>query len=79
MKAQDIIQINKDMEKPKCEKCIAEGKKYTVYVPMCGTTTLLAYIPAYWDEDGNYIQNKNPNTTTYTYTCSNGHTFSESN
>lgn len=48
-------------------------------MPIEGVTTLLAYNPGYWDEDGKYVANKNPNATTYTYTCSNGHTWSETN
>lgn len=66
------------MEKPICEQCEKEGKKYTVQQPMYGMTTLLAYTPGYWDEEGNYIQNNNPNTTTYNYECSNGHSWSKS-
>lgn len=63
------------MEKIICEKCKNEGLKSTIQAPMYGTTTLLAYSPGYYDEDGIYHPNKNPNRTTYTYTCSNGHTF----
>lgn len=63
------------MEKPKCEQCEKEGRKYTVPMPMYGTTTLLAYEPGYWDEEGNYHSNKDPNITTYNYTCSNGHSW----
>lgn len=64
------------MEKPKCEKCEAERKKYSVYVPCYGTTTLMCIQPAYWDEEGNYHEAHDPNHTTYTYNCSNGHSWS---
>lgn len=67
------------MKKPTCTKCEELKQMYTVTMPMSGVSTLLAYSPGYWDEQGNYVATKNPNTTTYTYTCSNGHTFSESN
>lgn len=67
------------MKKPTCKQCEAEGLKYSVQQPMYGTTTLLAYNPGYWNEEGEYVANKNPNTTTYTYNCSNGHSWSESN
>jgi hypothetical protein len=59
----------------KCQKCIKEGKKSTILMPMYGTTTLMAYSPGYYDEDGNYQPSVNPNTTTYQYSCSNGHSW----
>lgn len=61
--------------KPRCEKCEGEGKKYSVSDPQLGVTTLMGISPGYWDEDGKYHEPYNPNTTTYTYTCSNGHTW----
>ena len=61
--------------KPTCKECEKEGKKYSVVQPLYGTTTLMGSSPGYWDEDGKYHESINPNYTTYTYTCSNGHTF----
>lgn len=67
------------MKKPSCKECEAKGDKYSVVAPMSGMTTLLAYNPGYWDEDGNYHINKDPNTTTYVYSCNHGHSWIESN
>lgn len=64
------------MEKPICKQCESDNKKYTVQMPMYGTTTLMAFTPGYWDEDGKYIENENPNKTTFIYQCSNGHSWS---
>ena len=64
------------MKKPICEKCEKEGNKYSVIEPQYGTTTLMCISPGYWDEDGNYHEPHDPNTTSYVYTCSNGHSFS---
>lgn len=60
-------------EKPICEQCVKEGKKYSVSEPQFGITTSMMPSPAYWDEEGNYHESYNPNTTTYEYQCSNGH------
>ena len=67
------------MKKPECEKCLSEGKLYSVSMPSSGTTTLMDWNPGYWNEKGEYVHNDNPNKTTYDYICSNGHTWSESN
>lgn len=67
------------MEKKICVACQKEDKKSTIMAPMYGTTTLIAHSPGYHDEEGIYHSNINPNTTTYEYTCSNGHSWSESN
>jgi hypothetical protein len=65
------------MEKKFCEQCQREGKTSTIYVPQTGYTTLMAPAPAYYDEQGVYHQPKDPNYTTYEYSCSNGHTWKE--
>ena len=65
------------MEKPKCEKCINENKKYSVTQPQYGITTLMGISSGYWDEDGKYHEPYNPNRTTYTYICSNGHSWTQ--
>ena len=67
------------MEKLICEQCQKRGLKSTISSPMYGTTTLMAYTPGYYDENGEYHSNKNPNITTYEYTCSNGHRFIKTN
>ncbi len=59
----------------KCEECIKEEKKSTVYVPQYGTTTLMCSAPDYYDEEGKFHEGHNPNTTTTEWSCSNGHTW----
>lgn len=66
------------MERPKCEECLKENKTYSVQEPQYGTTTLMGISPAYWDEEGKYHESYNPNTTTYEYRCSNGHSWLKS-
>ena len=61
----------------KCPECQKENKKSTVRLGMC-TTTLMYADPGYYDEDGNWVDIPNPNTTFQEYTCSNGHTWTES-
>lgn len=63
--------------KPICKECKKENKKYSVEVPLYGATTSMCLIPAHWDEDGNYHEVVDPNTTTLTYRCSNGHSWKE--
>ena len=63
------------MIKPICEECEKDGKKYSVTEPLYRTSTLMGITPAYWDEEGIYHLSVNPNTTTYTYYCSNGHSI----
>lgn len=58
----------------KCPKCVELGMKSTVQSNGC-STTLLDYSPGYYDQDGNWVGFKDPNTTTCYYTCSNGHKF----
>jgi len=67
-----------DMNKPICKECEKKNKKYSVQDSGFGITTLMGITPAYWDEEGNYHESINPNRTTYTYNCSNGHSWSES-
>ena len=56
----------------KCERCVKEGKRSTVRVEDY-TRTLLA-VDSYYDEDG-FGHSHDPNTSTTTYRCSNGHTW----
>lgn len=67
------------MNRPICKECEKEGLKYTVQQPIGGVTTLMAWTQGYWNEDGNYIAHTDPNRTTYSYNCSNGHNWSETN
>ena len=61
--------------KPTCKECEGEGKSYSVTEPQYGTTTLMGITPGYWDEAGEYHEPHNPNRTTTTYQCSNGHSW----
>lgn len=58
-----------------CPECVKEGQKSCVY-PGTGMTTLL-YCPPFYDEEGN-PHCHDSNTTTTSYTCSRGHSWSES-
>ena len=59
----------------KCPECQKQGLKSKVYVGS-STTTLLAFQP-YYDEEGNYHYD-DPNTIYTSYSCSNGHSWTES-
>ena len=58
----------------KCPECQKEDKKSKVFIGP-SSTTLIAAFP-YYDEDGKY-QCNNPNKTTTSYNCSNGHVWTE--
>jgi hypothetical protein len=60
----------------KCAQCEHEGKKSNVFFGM-KTTTLLGYTPKYYNQDGELVTNKDPNTHTQEYYCSNGHRFAK--
>ena len=58
----------------RCPICKEQGIRSKVYIGTCLRT--LMGISSYYDEDGNY-HFKDPNITTCTYRCSNGHEFTE--
>jgi len=58
----------------KCPECVKEGKRSKVY-PGMTFRTLLAW-SVHFDEDGEYHVD-DPNITTTSYSCSNGHKWSE--
>ena len=58
----------------KCKECVANGQKSKVY-PGYSTTTC-AGVQTFYDEDGKFHIH-DPNVTTTTYTCSNGHEWVE--
>ncbi len=66
-----------EAKKPVCKICESGNKKYSVVEPTFGTTTLMGISPAYWDEDGKYHEQLNPNHTTFEFICSNGHKWTE--
>lgn len=59
----------------KCAQCIAEGKTSRI-MPHGGSSTLMGFSP-YYDEEGAY-HSHDPNAITGSYSCSNGHEWSES-
>jgi hypothetical protein len=61
----------------KCEQCVSEGKTSSVSEPQYGITTLMGIAPGYYDETGNYVPPYNPNRTTYEWSCSQGHRWTE--
>ena len=58
----------------KCPFCVEENKNSCVY-PGVSTSTLLAWTPYHYDENGEVVWSENPNTITTQYRCSNGHTW----
>ena len=58
----------------KCPDCVKEGKNSIVYIGMSTTTTMNCGNGSY-GENGRYIPPPPCNTTTTSYTCSNGHDF----
>lgn len=57
-----------------CPRCKKEGKKSKVFVGV-GSSTSLFYQPFY-DEDGE-LHYHDSNKTTTSYSCSNGHSWTE--
>jgi len=55
-----------------CPECKKENKKSRVYLGS-SFTTLMAPVP-YYDEDGR-LHVHDPNITTISYSCSNGHSW----
>lgn len=56
-----------------CPVCQEQGLKSKVFASGGGRTTLMGFTP-YYDEEGNY-HSHNPNTTTRSYKCSEGHVW----
>ena len=66
-----------DTGKPQCKVCIGKGDRYTAHVRYV-TRTLLAASPGYWDEDGRWNNPPpDPNISTYHYSCSNDHYWTD--
>ena len=68
--------MNITIKKPICEQCEAEGKGCSVTAGPC-SQTLMGIMPDRWDADGTHHPAKDPNITTCTYYCSNGHQWAE--
>lgn len=58
-----------------CPTCREEGRTSTAELTSFSTTLLAT--PERYDEQGNRIPLPNPNRTTRSFRCSNGHTFDE--
>lgn len=59
----------------KCPECITEGKKSKIFPGMSTVTAM--YCAPFYDEDGKY-HHHDLNTTTTSYSCSEGHDWSDS-
>ena len=58
-----------------CSECKEQGLKSKVY-PGTSSATLM-WCPPFYDEEGNF-HNHDANTITSEYSCSNGHSWTES-
>lgn len=59
----------------RCPVCVAQSERSTVRHDGYARRTLMGYSPGYYDEDGAWVKNRDPNTTTQGYRCSSGHYF----
>lgn len=57
-----------------CPFCREAGKKSTL-APGLTSSTCMAGPRGYFDEDGNFVKPRDPNTHRTLYTCSGGHDF----
>ena len=58
----------------KCDQCVDEGERSTVFVGT-GTTTLMAGV-SFYDESGTY-HDHDPNSSSMRYRCTRGHEWAE--
>lgn len=58
----------------RCHECQKAGQKSRVFPGMSTTTSM--YSPPYYDEEGVY-HSHDPNTLVTSYSCSNGHTWTD--
>ena len=58
----------------RCPECEQAGARHSVYEGISSRTAMMGS-PAYWDENGHYHSAHDPNSTTTSYRCSNGHTW----
>lgn len=59
----------------RCPECVERGEESTV-TPGPSSTTLIGWDRGYFKPSGEWVNNRNPNTITTGYRCSNGHRFS---
>lgn len=70
----DISAVGQNIPKKICPVCREQGLKSIIYVVGCRTTLMATH--QWYDENGTYHFD-DPNRTTCTYRCSNGHEWSE--
>ena len=63
--------------KKRCATCLEQGLRSKVYEQHAYSCTSMGISPAHWDEDGVWHPPYDPNECTYTYRCSNGHSWKE--
>lgn len=59
----------------KCPFCEAQGKTSKVHAEGNQFSTLLAYSPGHYDENGQWVRHPDPNYHHHSYECSNGHRY----
>ena len=59
----------------RCDRCIENNEAHTV-TPGMMTRTVMMPGPGYWNEQNQWVESKDPNTTSVDYTCSKGHRWS---
>lgn len=60
----------------KCKKCQKKGLKSTIELGLL-TSTLMGWSTGYYNDDGNWVDNEDPNIYFQEYKCSNGHIWEE--
>lgn len=60
-----------------CGQCVSEGRASTVSAPTFGQATQIPWAPFYDKDDREKFHDHDPNRHTLTYTCSNGHQWTE--
>jgi hypothetical protein len=59
-----------------CHECKKENLKSNIKLGV-SRATLLSWTPGFYNEEGLFIKNKNPNVYYQEYICSHGHVFEE--
>jgi hypothetical protein len=60
----------------RCPVCVEKEMRSALY-PGGSFTTCMAGSPGHYDEAGDWVEGYDPNITTTSYGCTNGHTFVE--
>ena len=59
----------------RCDRCIENNEAHTV-TPGIMTRTLMETLPGFWNEQNQWVEPADPNTTSVNYICSKGHRWS---